>query len=481
MQGLKCDKLLWHQYHSEITPTYSAKNESNLQRVNIQNEFIFKYAKLIYPNGKEVPRNHSMSSSHKMTQNLIAERSIVYNASFLTSDFFSRTNILIPSSIDDSWEIIEVKSSINLKHDNILDICFQVHVARQSGLKISNCSILHVNPDYSFTGELDISQLFILKNVTDRVNSAKSQFEKQVNYLKSLITRLDSPDLSKEHSCGTPKNCILKTCWNDLGEGNLFNLREGGDLTTKFFNLGVRYVKDIPEDPDLTFTQKVQIESERSNSPFLQKDKLTEFLNSIQFPIYFLDFETINPAIPVYVNSKPFQHIPFLYSLHVMDNKDLPPNHFSYIDDGSVDPREKILDDLSKIISIDGTILCYNAVFEMKCLRESVKLFPQYSDWYSSIANRFVDLSNPFRFFYYYHPKQNGSASLKSVLPALTGLDYKELEINDGNLANLEFLRAKTMNLPEEELTSIYRLLLDYCKMDTYAMVQILNTLWKLI
>ena len=108
-------------------------------------------------------------------------------------------------------------------------------------------------------------------------------------------------------------------------------------------------------------------------------------------------------------------------------------------------------------------------------------MFPEYSDWYSSINENFKDLSDPFKYFYYYHPKQNGSASLKAVLPALTGLDYKELGINDGNMANLEFLRAKTMNLPQEEIEGIYQFLLDYCKMDTYAMFKVVEALRKLV
>ena len=138
-------------------------------------------------------------------------------------------------------------------------------------------------------------------------------------------------------------------------------------------------------------------------------------------------FLTGNTALPLYIKTKPYQHIPFLYSLHIQEKQNSPLLHYSYIDSGLYDPRQKILEELSKLIKPTGTIICYNDTFEKRCLRESIQLFPEYSDWYSSISENFKDLSDPFKFFYYYHPLQKGSASLKSVLPALTGLDYKEL------------------------------------------------------
>ena len=252
-------------------------------------------------------------------------------------------------------------------------------------------------------------------------------------------------------------------------------------MVSKLYKSGIHYLKDIPNDTELSTSQKIQIEAERNKTPYLQEEKLKNFVDSLQYPLYFLDFETVNPALPLYNKTKPYQHVPFLYSLHVQETPDLPLQHYSFIDSGKQDPRLNILAELSKLILPIGTIVCYNDTFEKRCLRESVQLFPEYSDWYSSINENFKDLSDPFKYFYYYHPNQNGSASLKAVLPALTGLDYKELGINDGNMANLEFLRAKTMNLPQEEIEGIYQFLLDYCKMDTYAMFKVVEALRKLV
>ena len=481
MVGLKCDLLLWNQYHSENTLHYTPKNESNLHRMNIQNNSVLLSAHTLYANGSEIPKNLNMYHSHKVTQKLIKERQIIYNACFLSTEFFSKTDILIPSEIDDSWEIIEVKSSINIKRDNIKDLLFQRHVAELCGIKINNCSILNVNPEYIYDGTFDINQFFIKTNLLEKMKYAQEEFLKQISYLKGLIHKQESPSITPKYSCSSPKNCNLKTCWHELGEGDIFNLREGGELVSKLYKSGVRYLKDIPDNTELSFSQKIQIEAEITKNPYLEEVKLKHFTDSLKFPFYFLDFETVNPALPLYIKTKPYQHIPFLYSLHIQENMDSQIQHFSFIDSGEDDPRKKILEDLSKLIKPDGTIICYNDTFEKRCLRESVNLFPEYSDWYSSIVENFKDLSDPFKYFYYYHPLQKGSASLKAVLPALTGLDYKELGINDGNMANLEFLRAKTMNLSKEEIEGIHQLLIEYCKMDTYAMFKIVEALMKLI
>ncbi len=481
MIGLKCDLLLWNQYHSENTLRYSPKNESNLHRMNIQNDSVLLSARSLYPKGVEVPRNLNMFSAYKITQELIQERKVIYNASFLSTEFFSRTDILVPSEEDDSWEIILVKSSINIKRDNTKDLSFQLHVTKLCGLTIKDCSILNVNPHYLFDKELDLKQFFVKVSLLEKMKYAKDEFSKQLNYFKSLIHMEESPSITQEFSCSSPKNCNLKTCWHELGDGDIFNLREGGDLVLKFYKSGIRYLKDIPDNPDLSFSQKIQIDVERTKIAFIQPDKLREFVNSFQYPLYFLDFETVNPAMPLYSRTKPYQHIPFLYSLHVQRNSDLPLEHYSFIDNGKDDPRMNILSELSKLILPTGTIICYNDTFEKRCLRESVQMFTEYEEWYSSIVENFKDLSDPFKFFYYYHPDQKGSASLKAVLPALTGLDYKELGINDGNMANLEFLRSKTMNLSKDEVNGIHALLTEYCKMDTYAMVKVVEALRGLI
>ena len=481
MSGLKCDLLLWNQYHSENTMHYSPKNESNLHRMNIQNDSVLLFARSLYPDGIEVSKKSNMYSAHHTTQKLIKERKTIYNASFLSSEYFSKTDILVPSTQDDSWEIIEIKSSINIKRDNVKSLSFQLHVAKLCGLQINNCSILNINPDYVYDGNLAISQFFVKTSLTDKIKFAQEEFHRQLEYLKGLIKKTEVPQMNHEYSCSSPKNCNLKTCWKDLGDGDIFNLREGGDLVSKLYKSGIHYLKDIPNDTELSTSQKIQIEAERNKTPYLQEEKLKNFVDSLQYPLYFLDFETVNPALPLYNKTKPYQHVPFLYSLHVQETPDLPLQHYSFIDSGKQDPRLNILAELSKLILPIGTIVCYNDTFEKRCLRESVQLFPEYSDWYSSINENFKDLSDPFKYFYYYHPNQNGSASLKAVLPALTGLDYKELGINDGNMANLEFLRAKTMNLPQEEIEGIYQFLLDYCKMDTYAMFKVVEALRKLV
>ena len=151
----------------------------------------------------------------------------------------------------------------------------------------------------------DLKQFFVKISLLEKMKYARDEFSKQLTYFKSLIHKADTPSITQEYSCSSPKNCSLKTCWNELGDGDIFNLREGGDLVLKFYKSGIRYLKDIPDNPDLTFSQKIQIETERTKIPYIQNDKLKDFVNSFQYPLYFLDFETINPALPLYPKTKP--------------------------------------------------------------------------------------------------------------------------------------------------------------------------------
>ena len=256
MSGLKCDLLLWNQYHSENTMHYSPKNESNLHRMNIQNDSVLLFARSLYPDGIEVSKKSNMYSAHHTTQKLIKERKTIYNASFLSSEYFSKTDILVPSTQDDSWEIIEIKSSINIKRDNVKSLSFQLHVAKLCGLQINNCSILNINPDYVYDGNLAISQFFVKTSLTDKIKFAQEEFHRQLEYLKGLIKKTEVPQMNHEYSCSSPKNCNLKTCWKDLEDGDIFNLREGGDLVSKLYKSGIHYLRDIPNDTELSTSQK---------------------------------------------------------------------------------------------------------------------------------------------------------------------------------------------------------------------------------
>ena len=226
--------------------------------------------------------------------------------------------------------------------------------------------------------------------------------------------------------------------------------------------------------------QRKQVESHINSKTFINEEAVKDFVNEIKYPIYFMDFETFMPAVPLFNNSRPYQQIPFQYSLHYKKNKNSGLEHFEFLAEASGDPRLPFIKKLLNDTKEDGTILVYNKAFEITRLNEISRNFPEFNKEIDERINRIVDLMTPFQKRHYYTPEMKGSYSIKYVLPALVPeMNYNELEIKEGGTASIAFesLFYETDLFKTEE---IRKNLLEYCKMDTLAMVEILEKLKKL-
>lgn len=212
----------------------------------------------------------------------------------------------------------------------------------------------------------------------------------------------------------------------------------------------------------------------------MDKEAIKEFLAGLEYPLYFLDFETFGTAIPLFDGTRPYQNIPFQFSLHMQKTPGGALKHHAYLAEGRHDPRPELVATLNRLIGGHGSVIAYNKSFEEGVLKELGNSFPEYAGWTQSVLSRLVDLIVPFRNFHYYHPMQKGSASLKSVLPAVTGLSYDEMPIGTGDDASLAFLTITFEDMPKDEVVKVRQQLLDYCKMDTEGMVRILERLQEI-
>ena len=190
-----------------------------------------------------------------------------------------------------------------------------------------------------------------------------------------------------------------------------------------------------------------------------------------------MDFETFQPAVPLFDNSRPYQQIPFQYSIHYKESKESQITHYEFLAEQGEDPRQKFVKNLLEDTSSKGDIIVYSKTFEITRLKEIANDFPAYAEQIEERISRIKDLMIPFRQKYYYSPEMKGSYSIKAVLPALVPeLSYDELEINEGGLASIAF---ETLQI-ETDLIIIAEIkaqLLEYCKLDTLAMVRILEKL----
>jgi len=242
-------------------------------------------------------------------------------------------------------------------------------------------------------------------------------------------------------------------------------------------------LNDVPEDVKLNDKQKIQRRLAFDGGKHIDKEAIKNFLGNLKYPIYYLDFETINPAIPKFDGMKPYQRIPFQFSLHVQKKEGGECEHISFLADGTDDPRPKFMQALKDGLGKKGSVLVYNQGFEKGVMNEGATAFPEFREWYDgNIEPRVKDLLDVFRDFSYYDPKQKGSASIKAVLPVLSDLSYKDLDIGEGMLASLEYERVTyDPSVSDEDRAKVRENLEKYCALDTLAEVEIVKVLGEVV
>lgn len=479
LNGLLCYKLLWYYYNKkEDIPEPEATTQATFE----QGHQVGQLAKQLFPDGVEVTSSYDdFAGMLHETQELLKLRKPIFEAAFRFKNGFARADILNPVD-DDGWDLMEVKSSTKLKDVNLSDLALQKFVYDGVGLKINRCHLMLINNNYVRKGEIEPKKLFKQEDVTNHVKILARDIEPHLSEMLNVIHQKQCPDIPIGKQCSEPYNCPLKSlCWGFLPNDNVTELYKGGKKQYDLISKNILRLVDIPNDFRLTSNQKLQVETARTGKPHVNKKKIQEFLASLMYPIYFLDFETFGGVVPLIDKARPYQQIPFQYSLHVLKSLNEKPIHYSYLADGPIDSRPDILSNLKKLLGSKGTILTFNMSFEKRMLSEMSSDYPEYKSWFEKIKPRMADLIIPFRQFAYYHPDQEGAASLKSVLPAITGKSYSGLNIRDGGNASQEFLRVTFGQATDVEREHVRRDLLIYCALDTEGMIDILRGIKDLI
>jgi|SRR3989338_678569 len=470
MLGLQCPLYLWAKFNK---PSLIPGADASLQHRFDEGHIVGGLAKKYFGGGIDIPIDEFKLNIEK-TQELVKGKQVLFEPGFFVNDLFSRIDVLKP--VEGGWDLIEVKSSTKIKPEHYQDVSFQRHVCSLAGIKIIKCHLMHINRDFVKDGEIDFKKFFRLVDITEEVDEAAEGIEDRIKAMFNVISG-SKPSICVGGHCSSPYQCPIEECWKGLPPLNVFDLYRGGRKCEMLFTSGVAALKDIPLDFKLTVNQKIQAKCARTGKPHVDHVKLIKFLKQIKEPVSYLDFETFSFAVPVYEGTKPYQQIPFQFSLHVGSE------HHSFLAQGSIDPRPRFIEELKKVLPSEGSVLVYSQTFEQGRLEECSELMPVYKEWVSSVVLRMVDLLDVFRGFIYYHPNQKGSASIKFVLPAILGRDdYKKLEINNGGAASLAYIDmyfAKGMS--DKDITKNRTNLEKYCELDTKAMVDVLEELRGLI
>jgi hypothetical protein len=476
LSGLQCPKKLWTEVHArQRIPAVDSATQARFD----QGHDVGSVAKGLYPGGLEIgPGVRRWDRVVADTQRALTQRRPLYEAAFRSGGAACRVDILAPVGTD-QWDVLEVKSSTGVKEVHLADLALQSFVLEGSGLRIRDYFLVHLDTSYSRSGDLDSQTLFHRQRVTDEVAERRQNVASDLERMQQVLGSGSCPEITIGKHCNEPYGCALKPeCWAFLPPSNVFDLTRGRQRGFELLARGIEDLKDIPVTSDLTVEQRIQLEAVRQGEPHVDSKALRTFLRGVSYPTSYFDIETMGPAIPLFDKSRPYEQIPFLFSIHRIEGPGQRARHFAYMYGGQEDPRPDFLRAARTALGDFGSIVAYNASFEKRILRESAaSVLPELEDWAVGLKDRFVDLLAPFQKFAYHHPDQQGSASLKRVLPPLTGMSYADLEIADGSTASSEYLRVISTEVDAIERAEVLAQLEDYCSLDTLGMVEVVEKL----
>jgi len=474
MAGLQCPRYLWIYVND---PGRIPPPDPVTQHTFDQGHEVGDLAKKLFPGGIDLS-NCGFKEMLSETSAKLADSKPIFEAAFQCNQLYARVDILYPTP--DGWDIVEVKSATDVKEENIADVAFQKHVVQGCGINVARCHLMHINRDYVKQGEIDPAGLLISEDITEKVAEVSGGVADMVEDMLQTIAG-DCPDVVIGRLCDSPYGCPLKDeCWAVMPEHPVTDLYRIGAKMDELLKRGITAIADIPPDFKLNEKQLIQKSCVECGRPHVDPDEIDTFLSGLTYPHYFLDFETFATAIPMFDGTRPYQNIPFQFSLHTVAGQGAEPKASRFLYRGSGDPRPEFIAALKRDLGMGGTVIVFNQSFEEGVLKKLAETFPDYAEWIEGVTSRMADLIVPFRNFHYYHPAQCGSASLKHVLPAVTGIGYNDLSINNGQIASIRYMEASFGGLPEEARNNVYADLLEYCGQDTFGMVCIVEGLRKL-
>ncbi len=494
IKGLKCEKLLWLNKNNKIVLT---PPDASALALFLQGNKVGSLARKLFPDGKEVPFDGlSFSQKIALTHEWLDKGvDTIFEATFNYGGVLVMVDILHKNA-DNVYEIYEVKSSSWNKRKKLKDfdqyfsdVAIQYWVLRGLGLNISKASLTLLNGDYVSEKELEIEKLFIHKGITHEVLALQADILDTVNKFKAMLTDKNEPNIEIGVHCNKPYKCdAINHCWKQqrsIPEYSVFNVfpMGRGSKAIQLYQDGVIAVENIPDDMNLTAYQQSKVDRWKAYKTVVDKEAIKNFVRSISYPIYHFDFETMGPAIPEFKGVKPYGKYPFQYSLHI-EQEDGSLEHKEYLATPGKDPREEIAKRMVEDMPRDACVMAYNISFEKSIIRTLADNCPVYADHLMNIHDNFIDLALPFQKGYYWKPEMQGHYGLKYVLPAIVPEmkdAYPNLDgVHNGGDAMRMFTELGRATNPNE-IVKIKTALLEYCKLDTYAMVMILRSLRELV
>jgi hypothetical protein len=378
---------------------------------------------------------------------------------------------------EEGWGIYEVKAASEIKKVHLDDVAIQYYVLNGAGLSVSRAYLVYINTQYIRNGEIEVERLFARADITELVGEKQDSLEEEIKRLREMLKCGTMPDIDIGPYCSDPYDCDFQGhCWRHIPENSVFSLREKGVDKFELYRQGIIRLEDIPLDR-LNGKQRQQVEAFLEKKDYINSKATKKFLDSLWYPICFLDFETFNIPIPPFDGIRPYEQVPFQYSLHFLDHESAEPRHFEYLAMPGIDFKEELLKKLLGEIPENACVVVYNKPFETQRLQSFSYWFPPYRERINTVTNNMRDLMIPFKKREVYQWQMQGSYSIKAVLPIMVPeLSYDGMEISNGMMAADAYSMMSTSQQPEE-VERIRKALLEYCGLDTLGMVKIVKRL----
>ena len=483
---LDCGKNAWLKMHKPEIYNQKELSSFDLNIIDTGNQ-IDQLAHGLFPGGVLVESRDDA----ELTKQLITDKTpVIYQPVFATEKYTAVADIIVFNAEKNVYDIYEVKSSTAAEEnggrktqDYVIDMAFQKNVLDDLGIPVGSINLIRLNKEYVRRGELDLGKLFLIEDLSEQV---AEQLEEVKNKMEGAYELLSSENEPVGHcDCIVKgKNAHCTTAWYsnaDLPEYPVHAIsRINKKKLAELVDNAIFSIYDVPDDFALSENQRRQVDTAQSGKEYVDKKGIAEFLQTMTFPLAFLDYETYPSALPRYDGYSPYQQITFQFSLHVIDSHESELEHFDFIYTGQGCPDEDFAKALQKHLPKTGSVVVWNQSFEKSRNEEIGKRLPEYRDFLQRVNDRVVDLMIPFygKTTMYDHPAFKGSASIKYVLPALVpDLSYKNLHIQEGGTASDTWNRIVLGEYSEEEKNMKTQALKDYCHLDTLAMVEI----WRVL
>lgn len=481
----ECSSFFWF-WKNDKSVLSKEKIDPFNERLQEQGYEVELFARNLYPKARLI--NGSPTEAAQKTQQFINEgQKEFFQASFLADGIFSSCDILVWNEMFGGWDIIEVKSSTNKGHkkkEHLWDAAFQRIVLQKAGLKVVNVYLLELNKNFYKNGVIKPDDIFNTTEITTECIDLEQVVLSDIEEAKSMLLKPNPLTCSCRYK-GRSKHCrVFEYLYPKVSNYSIYDFRAIGASKKVLRTLvdgGHLEFDQIPDDIMLNKSHTLQQYVARTKDVVFEKKEIEAQLGTLQFPLYFLDYETLACGIPKFENTYPYQQTVFQYSLHILHESG-EIEHKEYIHKDQTTPIHIIADKLREDIGDTGHVIVWNKSFEGKCHEDLAFVNPELSPFLLNLNARIYDLMEIFRKMLYLHNDFKGKYSIKNVLPVMCPeLSYNGLDVSNGTEAVVEYESIIFEDVPSEVKNSKFEALLEYCKLDTWAMVRIFQELQKMI